>query len=147
MRKEFLNRDNVYETFLNLFKEQTENFGYDFYTYQSEIEDYTFWQTESTINDMKKYCHKKDTKMIGNLCNIREDWEVTKEFVESNIIPWGNFDDIVISIDNDTISDEDLAKFQEWAFDWFFTAFGTFGLKYNFGDWLVDCCIDEEDLN
>lgn len=143
-----MNRDNVRESFLSLFKEVTENYGYDFDLYESQIEDYTIFLTESTLSDMEKYCHRKDTKMCGNFCNIREDWEETQGFIQTNIQPWGKFDDVVKSIDDETISDENLEKFQEWALDWYYTAFGTFGLKYNFGDFLMECVeeFEEEEI-
>ena len=147
MAKDFMNRDNVYDGFLSLFKEVTKNYGYDIYEYESFIEEYTFRLTEKTLYDMKQYCHRKDTKMCGNFCNIREDWEETQGFIDTEIKPWGKFDDVVKSIDEETISDEDLEKFQEWALDWYYTAFGTFGLKYNFGDFLMMCVEELEKEN
>ena len=76
--------------------------------------------------------------MDGNFCNIREDWECCPEFIGSEVKPWGKFDDVIKSIDDETISDKDLKKFQTWAFDWYFRAFGTFGLTYNFGEWISE---------
>lgn len=142
MEKEFLNRDEVYEVFLNLFKDVVEEYGYDYGICEDYVEEHAFYSTEETLSSMKKYVHQKDTKMIGNFCNIREDWEYCPEFIESEVKPWGKFDDVIKSIDDETISDEDLKKFQTWAFDWFFRAFGTWGLKYNFGESLT-CYMDE----
>lgn len=136
MKKEFLNIENVYETFLNLFKDTVENFGYDYGAYESETEEYAWCMAEITVDDMRKYVHRKNTRMDGNFCNIREDWEITPDFIGSEVKPWGKFDDVVKSIDDGTISDDDLEKFQTWAFDWFFRAFGTYGLTYNFGEFI-----------
>lgn len=133
--KDFLNYDNVYETFLNLFKEVAEDYKYDF---SEECEFYAEITAMETLESMKKYVHRKDTRMVGNFCNIREDWEITFDFIGSEVKPWGKFDDVIKSIDDETISDEYLKKFQIWAFDWFFRAFGTFGLKYNFGEYLSE---------
>lgn len=144
MRKDFLNYDNVYETFLNLFKEVIENYGMDYGMWESETEMYAENSAMETLESMKRYVHQKSTRMDGNFCNIREDWEYTPEFIGSEIIPWGKFDDVIKSIDDDTISDEDLEKFQTWAFDWFFRAFGTWGLKYNFGTWISELEYERE---
>ena len=145
MGKDFLNYDDVYETFLNLYKDVIKDYGYDYGSLEDVTEDYAEMNAFQTLDDMKRYCHKKNTRIEGNFCNIREDWEVTKEFVESDVKPWGKFDDVVKSIDNGTISDEDLRKFQTWAFDWFFTAFGTIGLEYNFGNFISDVMYEREE--
>ena len=137
-KKDFLNYDNVYETFLNLFKEVVEDYGYDYDYYEEEVSWYADNSATETLESMKQYVHQKSTRMDGNFANIREDWDDIPNFVESEVKPWGKFDDIVKSIDDGTISDEDLQKFQTWALDWFFTAFGTFGLKYNFGEFISD---------
>ena len=143
--KEFMNRDEVYEIFLNLLKEVVEDYGYDYGLCESFVEESAFYKTEETLRSMKKYCHQKDTRMCGNFCNIREDWEYTYDFIGSEVKPWGKFDDVVKSIDDETISDEDLRKFHTWTLDWFFRAFGTWGLKYNFGDELSSYMEEFED--
>lgn len=142
--KDFLNYDNVYETFLNLFKDVIKDYGLDYGSFECDTEAYAERVAEKTLESMKKYVHMRDTRMSGNFCNIREDWESTINFVGSEVKPWGNFDDVVKSIDDETISDEDLKKFQTWALDWFFTAFGTFGLKYNFGNFISEIEYERE---
>lgn len=142
--KDFLNYDNVFETFLNLFKETVENYGIDYGSLESETEEYAHMTTIETLDSMKRYVHQKNTRMDGNFCNIREDWECCPEFIGSEVKPWGKFDDVIKSIDDETISDEDLKKFQTWAFDWYFRAFGTFGLTYNFGEWISEMEYERE---
>ena len=142
--KDFLNYDNVYETFLNLFKDVIKDYGLDYGSFECDTEAYAECVAEKTLESMKKYVHMRDTKIDGNFCNIREDWVSTFSFVVSEVKPWGNFDDVVKSIDDETISDEDLKKFQTWALDWFFTAFGTFGLKYNFGNFISEIEYERE---
>lgn len=100
--------------------------------YADEIEMYAEISTQGIIDDMRKYVHRKDTRMSGNFCDIREDWEYTSGFIGSDVEPWGKFDDMVKSMDDETINDEDLEKVQQWCQDWFFRAFGTWGLSYNF---------------
>ena len=143
-QKDFLNYEDVYETFLNLYKDVINDFGMDYGSWEDVAEDYASLTAGETLDSMKRYCHQESTRMSGNLCNIREDWEDTPGFIGSEIEPWGKFDDVVKSIDDGTISDEDLQKFQTWALDWFFTAFGTFGLKYNFGDYISEMEYERE---
>ena len=145
MDKTFLNYDKLYAALEEVFTEALENME-DGESYDWMIEGYCEYHTQRIMDDMKEYIHKKDTSMIGNFANIRTDWEYCKEFVKSNVEPWGRFDDIVASVDNGTITDEDLAKLQEWCLDWFFTAFGTWGLKYNFQTDVADqMYIDEQE--
>ena len=112
--------------------------------YESIIEEYANINAQTIVDDMNRYVHQKDTKIIGNFCNIREDWEVTPDFIGSDVKPWGKFSDVVKSIDNGTISEEDLKKFQQWAKDWFFRAFGTWGLCYNFQTLISEMEWEEE---
>lgn len=144
MAKDFLNYDDVFETFLNLFKDQIEDYGMDYGLWEDVTEEYAHDSAIETMESMKRYVHQKDTRMSGNFCNIREDWEYCPEFIDSEVKPWGCFDDVIKSIDDGTISDEDLKKFQTWAFDWFFRAFGTFGLTYNFGEWIYQLEYERE---
>jgi hypothetical protein len=132
--KDFINYDSMLEVCMNLFTEVVEEFGYDKDLWDEEITTYADICAQDAVDSMRKYVHKKDTRMCGNFCNIREDWEYCPEFIGSDVKPLGRFDDVIKSIDDETISDEDLAKFQTWTMDWYFTAFGTFGLKYNFGE-------------
>lgn len=125
---EFINTEKVYEFLKEIYTgclDEPEE-------YEDLIEEYAWLNAVSIADDMRKYVHRRDTRMDGNFCNIRQDWEVTKDFIASEIEPWGLFDDVIKSIDNDTISAEDLEKFHTWCFDWFLTAFGVYNLKYNF---------------
>ena len=139
---EFLNRDQLIETLCGIFEEVIESYGADEYEWMCE--EYAHLNADIILGDMAKYVHLKDTSMCGNFANIREDWDLIPTFVKSEVQPWGRFDDVVASIDNGTISDEDLAKFQTWALDWFFTAFGTWRLKYNFGVSVSEMMYEDE---
>lgn len=117
------------QTLLNLYKECLGE--EDAQKYESTIEEFANINAQTIVEDMNRYVHRKSTKIDGNFCNIREDWEYCPDFIGSEVKPWGKFSDVVKSIDDETISDEDLAKFQQWTKDWFFRAFGTWGLCYN----------------
>jgi len=127
----FLNEQKHYEAILSIFKGVLKNSD-DPTEYEWFAEEEAERIAASDVKDMEKYVHMSDTKLFGNFANIREDWDYIPDFVGSEVKPWGRFDDVVKSIDDKTISEEDLAKFQEWCSDWFFTAFGTYNLKYNF---------------
>lgn len=112
--------------------------------YEEEIECHAEIAAQDAVESMRKYVHRKDTRMDGNFCNIREDWEDTPEFIGSEVQPWGKFDDMVKSMDDDTISDEDCKKVQTWCMDLYFRAFGTWGLKYNFQSYISELEYEEE---
>ena len=143
--KQFINYDEMVETLQKLFTDSLSE--EDAQKYESIIEEYANIHAEIIVEDMKKYVHQKDTKLSGNFCNIREDWEYCPEFIGSEIKPWGKFSDIVKSMDDETISDEDLAKVQTWCKDWFFRAFETWGLTYNFHELISEMEYEEEHAN
>ena len=140
--KEFINFEKLEQIIRSLYTEALSE--EEAQKYESVIEEQAYYTAESTVRDMDTYIHRPDTKLIGNFCNIRQDWEVTTEFVESDVKPWGKLSDIVKSVDDGTISEEDLAKFQTWCMDWFFTAFGTYNLKYNFQSLISDLEWEDE---
>lgn len=131
MEYTFLNEQKHYETLLSIFMDVVKNYD-DPTEYEWYAEDEAERLASSHVKDMEEYVHMSDTKLYGNFANIREDWDYIPDFVKSEVKPWGRFDDVVKSIDDKTISEEDLAKFQQWCEDWFFTAFGTYNLEYNF---------------
>lgn len=112
--------------------------------YSDLIEDWANNKSYRFLEDMDIYVHKSDTRIVGNFCNIEYDWN-HPGFIESNVTPWGDFRDVIKSIDEGKISDEKLAKFQEWAWDWFLEAFGTWGLKYNFQTYIAELEYSEEE--
>lgn len=141
MEKTFLNKDQVENFLMDLFTNCIDNSA----DYEDEIEDYAHFTAQSICDDMKRYVHMESTRMDGNFADISADWNYIPDFVDSEIRPWGNFDDIVKSIDDGTISDDDLENFQQWAFDWFLTAFGTWGLCYNFQTLIGDLEYEREE--
>ena len=143
--KEFISYKEMYSTLVELYNESLDEMEQA--KYESEIEDMASCVAESIVRDMDKYVHRKDTRMNGNFCNIKEDWNFCPEFIGSEVQPWGKFDDMVKSMDDDTISDEDCKKVQTWCMDWYFRAFGTWGLKYNFQEFISELEYEEESNN
>ena len=141
-RNEFMNTAAHIEALSDLMKQALADMGKELDDHYEELIEE--WSTQLGFDherSMRKYCHQGSTRLEGNFCNIREDWDYPG-FVESEVEPWGSFDDIVRSIDDKTISAEDLAKFHQWVEDWFFTAYGTFGIRYNFQE-----AISEDDYD
>ena len=132
----FIDFNKLFDSFAELFLDELSEEDKD--RYEDVVEQYAWHVAANVVDEMNEYVHMNDTRMMGNFANIREDWNVTKDFVKSEVEPWGDFDEVVKSIDNNTISKEDLKKFQTWAEDWFYTAFGTWGLVYNFNIFFAD---------
>ena len=140
--KDFINYDDMYERIKNIYIDALNEDEVS--KYEDVIEYHAEYAAQNAVESMRKYVHRKDTRMDGNFCNIREDWEDTPEFIGSEVQPWGKFDDTVKSMDDDTISDEDCKKVQTWCMDWYFRAFGTWGLKYNFQSYISELEYEEE---
>ena len=142
MEYTFLNEQKHYENLLEIFMGVVNNYegseNYDWFA-----EEYAEQLTECHIEQMDKYVHKSDTKIFGNFCDIHYDWN-NPGFIHSEVEPWGDFDEVVKSIDDKTISEQDLAKFQQWCEDWFFTAFGSYNLEYNFATDVSEIAYSDE---
>lgn len=130
--KEFLNRDMVYNWSVTILTGERDSMCDLHDDYDWLIESYAETLTEEFCRDMQKYARQKDTKLDGNFCNIKEDWDNNTGFIKSEVQPFGRYDDMVSSMIDETISDDQLAIVQQWCFDWFLCAFGTWGIKYNF---------------
>lgn len=141
-KKEFLDYEKMYDEVFAILTDSLDDDERE--RFYDITEDYAHHLTAGFVRDMDKYVHMKDTQLIGNFCNICEDWDITTGFIKSEVTPWGNFRDMVKSVDDGTISDEDLAKVQEWCQDWFFTAFGTFGISHNFTCLISDLEYEEK---
>lgn len=138
----FLNEQKHYDKLLDIFMGAVNNCEHPD-SYEWFAEEQAEQLAAIHVENMDKYVHKSDTKIYGNFCDIRYDWNYPG-FICSEIEPWGKFDDIVKSIDDKTISEDDLSRFQQWCEDWFFTAFGTYNLEYNFGTDLSELIYSDE---
>ena len=139
---EFMNQEKLEEILVNLFKEEA---GEDAEKYEEHIEMLAYNFAEESCESMEKYILSGNHRMSGNFANISEDWDYTPTFVKSEVKPWGKFSDIVKGFKEKTISDTDKEKFQTWCLDWFFTAFGTRNLCYNFNNYIADLEDEDED--
>lgn len=104
----------------------------------------------SIVNDFDTYVHG-DTHIPGCLMDIRVNWNMDhnepansdcfKKTIEDIDLYYerlknGTFNncDDTIKIDHETR----LKEFQEYALNWFFEAFGTYGLEYNFTNFIME---------
>lgn len=110
---------------------------------------YCAWESAiKTNSDMKKYLHFDDHSMIGNFANIKYDYpkHITGVYWASDYDGDDYYDlypDMVARLDSAEDSeqaDEDRAYLAEW----FFTAFGTFGIKYNFSETISEIAYELE---
>jgi hypothetical protein len=79
--KDFINHDDMYECIKNIYIDALDEDEVN--KYENEIECHAEIAAQDAVESMSKYVHQKDTRMVGNFCNIREDWECTPEFIGS----------------------------------------------------------------
>lgn len=99
------------------------------------IEEFTPMTVESTQKSMYDYVAGGKYSMPGNFKQIDMDWDHDHE---GGI----KFSDLKKKLLAGT-QDKDTEEFSHWGIDWFFDAFGTFGLEYNFKDALIDSVYDD----
>ena len=146
MKKEFIRYEDVhrkleellYPIYRSLEKEAKENKDFELAD-EETVSEYIKETAESIVTDFDTYVHG-DTNIPGCLMDIKVNWNL------DNIIAM-DFDDVIKDIDDyykcleqGLLRDKrqkidyetHLSIFQDYAFEWFFRAFGTYGLEYNF---------------
>lgn len=104
----------------------------------------------SIVNDFDKYVHG-DTHIPGCLMDIRVNWNMDhnepansdsfKKAIENIDLYYERLEDGTFDNCDDTIKEDHetrLKVFQEYALNWFFEAFGTYGLEYNFTNFIIE---------
>lgn len=101
---------------------------------EDAMEEYVPLIVESITKDMNKYMHQKDTSICGNFCDLRFNYarecELNRKY---------NYDELLEKLDTEVIADdfkEDYDIFMNWLAGWFFEAFGTYNLCYNFSNFI-----------
>lgn len=126
--------------------EELEEYISDFYEMNIQTMAWDF--TLKANKEMKEYLHQKDHRMIGNFANIEDDYpaHITGTVWCSEYDGDDYFDlfpQMVARLDSAEDSkqaDEDRVYLEEW----YFKAFGTFGIKYNFGNDLSEIAYELE---
>lgn len=119
----------------------------DIEEYLADFEDFNIqslaWDfTKKANRDMKEYLHMQNHHMVGNFADIEGDYPAhitgtrwSSEYAGDDYFRL--FPQMVARLDaaeDSKQADEDRA----YLMDWYFDAFGTFGIKYNFQDFLSD---------
>ena len=104
-----------------------------------DIDEYVDMIVEDAIESFNKLVHKDDTSMSGNFKDIRYDWDgFHREY------PHGvSLKEVVEMIDAGE-DNEFTKEFKDWAVDWYFEAFGTYNLKYNWSNFMEEVSADYE---
>lgn len=96
-----------------------ETYSFDYYW----LREYSRHMAIQLNDDMGKYLNRKDQHIEGNWCNARQDYE--REH------PGQSYVGMLLFLENFE-DDPKSAADRDWLMAWFFEAFGTFGLTYNF---------------
>lgn len=94
------------------------------------LEDYIPNTVETIQKDMYKYVSGGEYAMPNNWRQINLDWDSDHK----DGIKFSTLREKLL----DGVNDADTEEFSQWGIDWFFKAFGTFGLKYNFREAVTD---------
>lgn len=104
----------------------------------------------SIVEDFNTYVHG-DTNIPGCLMDIRVNWNIDhnepansdcfKKAIEDIDLYYERLENDVFSGCSDTVRidhESRLQIFQKYAIDWFFEAFETYGLTYNFTNFIME---------
>lgn len=94
------------------------------------LEDYIPDTVETIQKDMYKYVLGGEYAMPNNWRQINLDWDRDHK----DGIKFSALREKLL----DGVNDADTEEFSQWGIDWFFKAFGTFGLRYNFREAVTD---------
>lgn len=146
--KNFLNFDRLFNELVELYKGVRDEFMNDSnsdYLLDMVSDDFieeTAMEKAIEFNrDMGKYLNMKDHKIGGNFNNIDYDYphHITGEFgYDSQLV------DAMIARLNSGEKSEQADADRDWLVDWFWETFGTFGLTYNFSEYISELLYEFE---
>lgn len=119
--------------------------SYKEYSYLEDIGVYEYAENlvQSFNSDMGKYLNSSDHKISGNFNNIDYDYPSFREgdgpHYNQKLV-----DDMVNRLNNNDDS-EQSQKDRDFLVDWFFETFGTFGITYNFDNYLGEIIYANEE--
>lgn len=125
--KAYINTKMAYDTIYPLLVQERDNFGdveykefINGYFDDEYIDSYAYEIVKALNQQMGEYLNLRDHRIEGNLCNIRHDYP-------------GNLSEMVTRLNN---GDESPQSDSDRIFltDWMFEAFGTYNIKYKFGE-------------
>ena len=146
--KNFLNIDRLRDEILELYKGVRDEFvddsnrEYLLNTISDEYLEESAWERAIEFNrDMGKYLNMKDHKIDGNFNNIDYDYphHINGEF---------GYDEPLVNAMVERLNSgeqsEQADADRDWLVDWFWETFGTFGLTYNFSEYISELLYEFE---
>lgn len=133
----YIDFDGMIETIVELMTDEREGFGENDFEkeiicneYNDDfIQEIAFEMAAGFNRDMKKYLHLDNHKISGNFNNVEYDY--------SRENPGEKLSEMIYRLDS--MEDSPRAdKDRQWLTAWFWETFGTFGIKYNFGEQIAD---------
>lgn len=109
------------------------------YDYNSLKEEAAF-RADRINNDMYKYLHQDDHSLVGNFMNVE------RNYIWDHKCDRKDFENMVKRLDSGDMSEESKED-REWLRSWFWEAFGSFGLTYNFQSEVSDYIYEYEREN
>lgn len=130
--KEYMNMDSLKSDIRDIFNGVIENWQddpyFEFTAYADEmyLESCIEYIAERLNEDMNNYLHMSDHRIEGNFNNVYNDYIYIEER--------GNHKDFAGMIRrlDEGLTDEKTNEDRDWLTDWFWSTFGTFGIRYNF---------------
>lgn len=121
-------------------KDEFEQYINDLYGSEDYLNEQAHEFAIRTNEEMKRYLHMDNHRMDGNFANVKNDYTQYRagtywisDFEGSDEEYYGFFPDMVKRLDaaeDSERADDD----REYLSSWFFFAFGTFDIKYNFSN-------------
>lgn len=146
--KNFLNFDRLFNELVELYKGVRDEFMNDSNSdylldmvSDDFIEETAIEKAIEFNRDMGKYLNMKDHKIDGNFNNIDYDYphHINGEFgYDSQLV------DAMIARLNSGEKSEQADADRDWLVDWFWETFGTFGLTYNFSEYISELLYEFE---
>lgn len=134
--------ENLYDECLENFDDADELRVYIADVFEKNIQSMAWEFTLKVNREMKKYLHLDDQYMNGNFANLYNDYprHVTGTFWATDYDGDDYYDLYPAMVARlDAAEDSEQAnKDREYLEEWYFKAFGTYNIKYNFGNYLEE---------
>lgn len=143
----YINVDAMHASILELLKDELEKMDLENKEFVSEelnddwIDEYSFELASEFDSDMKTYLHTDDKSIAGNFGRIDLDYckHITGEYNSDDKL----IKDLVSRLDREDQGAQTLSDL-DYLNEWFWDAFGTFGITYNFSSLVYDMLYEYE---
>lgn len=134
--------ESLYRECLEKFDEAEEMEEYIADLYGKNIQSLAFEFTHKANKKMKKYLHLNDQHMDGNFANLYEDYPKHRTGVwwasDYDGDDYYNFYPQMVARLDSAEDSEQASKDRTYLEEWYFKAFGTYNIKYNFSNELEE---------